>query len=275
MKRLLVFLLISNKLFCQIAVSPSSTIVCNQNYSTANFTLSAGTPPYSFTVQTPTCTNNYTASSNNANVSYTLPCAGVYTFNVNDALNSNIGTVTHTVTLSTQINLINGINAIDDTICLGDALFLLVPDTETYTLTNCSWSNGATGYQTTVSPAITTTYSFSALYTSIYSKTCTAISYKQIVVGFGPCFPFGINTNNISNLISLFPNPFKDKLTLNTSSNELKKLVITNTLGQIVYTREFYQNDLTFDLPQLIGGAYLAQVYINGKFNYGSKLIKQ
>jgi len=276
MRLVLLLIFISFKLYSQVNVVLSSTIACNQNFSTVTFTISTGTPPYSFTVQTPSCSSNYTASSSNSNPTFTLPCAGVYTFSIKDATNAIIGNINHTVTQNTEINLgDDGITTIADTICLGDVVLLnLVDISPTYTLTNYNWSNGATGYSTLVSPTITTTYSIIALYTSVYSKTCTAICYEPIAVK--SCFlGIGINTNNIANFTKLFPNPFDNQITLNTSSNDLKKLVITNTLGQIVYTIEFYQNYTTLDLQQLPSGAYVSNLYLNNQFNFRTKLIKK
>jgi hypothetical protein len=89
-----------------------------------------------------------------------------------------------------------------------------------------------------------------------------------------------VATTSLSELINenefkLYPNPFTHQLTLNSSTNGLKKLIITNLLGQTVYKTEFYQNDLTLDLQQLHSGAYVAELYLNNKFNCRTKLIKQ
>ena len=74
---------------------------------------------------------------------------------------------------------------------------------------------------------------------------------------------------------SFFPNPFNNSLTIKTGTSDFKKLIITNTLGQTVYTSEFYQNDLAIDLFQLQAGTYVATLYLNDKFNFRTKLIKQ
>lgn len=274
MRFALIILFISCKLYSQVSVTPSSTIACNQNFSSVNFTISSGTAPYSFTIQTPTCTSNYTTSSSNSNPTFTLPCAGVYTFSLKDATNTILGNVTHTVILSTQINL--GVNGIvtgigNDTICNGSSILIYAPDAPTYTLSNYNWSNGATGYSTFVSPTITTTYSINALYTSVYSKTCTAISSRTIIVN--TCS--GISTNNIISLINLFPNPFTNQLTISASTSELKKLIITNTLGQTVYTTEFYQSTYTFNIPHIPSGVYIASLYTNNQLTFKQKIIKQ
>ncbi len=75
--------------------------------------------------------------------------------------------------------------------------------------------------------------------------------------------------------VKVYPNPFSNQLTINTTSNELKKLIITNPLGQQVYQTTFNQNNITLDLPQLQSGAYIATLYLNNQFNYRAKLIKQ
>ena len=46
-------------------------------------------------------------------------------------------------------------------------------------------------------------------------------------------------------------------------------------LGQNVFQTEFYENNITIDLPQLFGGAYIAELYMNNQFDFRTKLIKQ
>ncbi len=90
---------------------------------------------------------------------------------------------------------------------------------------------------------------------------------------FNNCNPKPSPNNNVG----IYPNPFSNQLTINTSTtdpNTLKKIVLTNMLGQVVYKAEFYENNLTLDLPQLLGGAYVAELYLNNQFNFRTKLIK-
>ncbi len=91
---------------------------------------------------------------------------------------------------------------------------------------------------------------------------------------FDNCIPKTLPNNNFG----IYPNPFNNQLTINTTTTDpstLKKLVLTNMLGQVVYQTEFYSNNITLDLPQLFGGAYIAELYLNNQFNFRAKLIKR
>ncbi len=87
------------------------------------------------------------------------------------------------------------------------------------------------------------------------------------------------NDNPIQNSdFSIFPNPFNDKITVNTNNSDptaLKKIILINMLGQIVYQLEYYQNNIIIDLPQLFGSTYIAELYLNNTFNFRTKLIKR
>ena len=74
---------------------------------------------------------------------------------------------------------------------------------------------------------------------------------------------------------SIYPNPFINELTLNVNSQELKKLILKNLLGQTVYQTEFYKSNVTLELPTIAVGAYIAEIYLNNQLNFRTKLIKQ
>ncbi|MEO6305144.1 MAG: T9SS type A sorting domain-containing protein [Bacteroidia bacterium] len=268
MRYVILLLLITNKLISQISVAPSSAIPCDSLYSRANFTITSGIAPYTFAVSTPSCSSNYTLNNLSANPSFTMPCAGVYTFTVKDAVNALIGTVMHTVTTNTSI-LIPVDCAVTgcDTICNGTSLVLLIDDMPFYfTLTSILWSDNETSHAATVSPTITTTYSVNALYTlTSSSKTCSASGSKKIVVN--QCTN-GIEEYNIFNSISVYPNPVKDKLYLNNNGIEALQININNTLGQIVYSTKSPENQIDFSFLQ--SGIY----YLKVEGGSGQKVFK-
>ncbi len=88
----------------------------------------------------------------------------------------------------------------------------------------------------------------------------------------------GIKENNRNEgKVKFYPIPFLNELTIeNINSNivDKKKIIITNTFGQTVYTTEFYQNGLTIELLDLENGIYFIQLYINNQLNFRNKLIK-
>ncbi|MBA2611182.1 MAG: T9SS type A sorting domain-containing protein [Bacteroidetes bacterium] len=76
---------------------------------------------------------------------------------------------------------------------------------------------------------------------------------------------------------SIYPNPFSDKITINTSTTDpttLKKITLINMLGQKVFYLEFYQNNISIDLPQLLDGTYIAELYLNNQLSFRTKLLK-
>ncbi len=124
-------------------------------------------------------------------------------------------------------------------------------------------------------PTVTVSPSVSCTYTVEVYDTRACVSLPAFAnVSVASCV--GIHSNSLDNTsVLIYPNPFTNQLSLNTNTNDLKKLIITNLLGQTVYQTEFYQNDLTLDLQQLHSGAYVAELYLNNKINFRTKLIKQ
>jgi len=49
-------------------------------------------------------------------------------------------------------------------------------------------------------------------------------------------YPLGINENTLSNNISIYPNPTKDNLTIETNLNKEQRIEIINLIGQTIYT---------------------------------------
>jgi hypothetical protein len=95
------------------------------------------------------------------------------------------------------------------------------------------------------------------------------------------CVTLGLKEITSSLNFKIYPNPANDVLNLeinpSTSSgpSSVSKLVITNTLGELIYTTEFYQSNYTLYLPQIPSGAYIAILYLNNQISYRTKLIKQ
>jgi hypothetical protein len=89
----------------------------------------------------------------------------------------------------------------------------------------------------------------------------------------------GIKENiEIDNGISIYPNPFTDKLTVDCgklNSNEIKKLALINVLGQKVFEAEFYQNNATIDILNVSEGTYITELSLNSKILTRKKFIKK
>jgi len=119
-------------------------------------------------------------------------------------------------------------------------------------------------------------YPEAAVYTAsltIEAGNCTSSFYYeidlingQVVVSPGPAT--GINeSGNVE--LSLYPNPVKDVLYINTNSNAEMSVRITNLAGQVLITT----NQKTVDVSGLAEGIYFANININGQI-VNSKFIK-
>lgn len=76
--------------------------------------------------------------------------------------------------------------------------------------------------------------------------------------------------------LSVYPNPVKDKLQLNSNSFELKvqKLTIRNSLGQVVYIQDELKNKQEIDLSFLQAGMYFLKLQNNSE-QRSFKIIKE
>ena len=69
----------------------------------------------------------------------------------------------------------------------------------------------------------------------------------------------GLSETDISNLVSLSPNPASDVVTVQ-SSFKIKEIEIHNSLGQVVVRKEGSQNIETLDVSNLQSGTYIVKI---------------
>lgn len=84
-------------------------------------------------------------------------------------------------------------------------------------------------------------------------------TYKDIVIKVGPypCAPIlNIDKKTASSKINLFPNPTKDRLTIETSNNVETTLALYSIQGQLLRTKKF-KTQTTLDLNEYPKGVYL------------------
>jgi len=236
-------------------VNQSSVLLCNSTYTTVNFTVDPiAALPLSFTVQTPSgcSTGSYVSSSSSANPVFILYCGGTYTFVVRDANNSLLGNFTHTVTESTMID--PGISCNSSIICTGQTMTLNIVGNPGYTISPVNWSEGSTSSSIIVSPTVTTTYSFTGLYTTSSSRTCTAQSSKTIVVN--ACI--GINELEALQNITVSPNPANDKLFIQNPMNiEMKRVSLQSVEGKEILMLD---NKYEINISTLSEGIYFLKL---------------
>jgi hypothetical protein len=269
---LIVILLASTRLLAQIAMVPTTTIPCNAYTSIVNFALLIGVPPFTFTVETPTCNTTYTASSLTANAFFTVGCQGIYTLTVNDALSTYAPSATHTVVYETFVDAGIAPSSLSDTICLGTSVYLFASGIPLNTISPITWNTGETTEFIIVSPTVTTSYSYTGVSSyPMMTRTCTAIGTSTIFVI--PCND-GVGIRNLSQLdFKIYPNPIKNILYLDFEQSSTK-LEISNSLGQTVYSSNEPQPKQEIDVSFLSSGAYILKLQSEEK-QRNIKLIKE
>lgn len=86
----------------------------------------------------------------------------------------------------------------------------------------------------------------------------------------------GIGEYSFDNSISVFPNPFLSNLTVKSTQtgNELKRVVISDMFGKIIYDEVYNAPIAQLNISSLSSGAYLIQAFTD-KSIYSRKLLKQ
>jgi hypothetical protein len=88
----------------------------------------------------------------------------------------------------------------------------------------------------------------------------------------------GATDLKLSNEFKILPNPFRSDLNIKGAFGKLKsaKVVVTNTLGAIVFENEIDTkvNEKDMDLDFLAKGMYTVSILDNGKYVYSEKVVK-
>jgi len=70
----------------------------------------------------------------------------------------------------------------------------------------------------------------------------------------------GIKENTINDNVSIYPNPAKDILTIETNTNTQQRLEITNLIGQTVYTNNINNKKATINTSAFANGVYILKL---------------
>ena len=84
----------------------------------------------------------------------------------------------------------------------------------------------------------------------------------------------GINKHNTKTNLSIYPNPTKDNLTIETNINTEQRLEITNLIGQTVYTSYIYNKKATINTSAFAKGVYILKLS-SDKETVVRKFVKQ
>ncbi|MEO6304663.1 MAG: LamG-like jellyroll fold domain-containing protein, partial [Bacteroidia bacterium] len=131
--------------------------------------------------------------------------------------------------------------------CPGMPVALSATGANTYT-----WSTGANGPVIVVSPTITTSYTVTG------TNTVTGcVGTYVIVQTVGDCV--GIKQNNLSQSISVYPNPTNGSVVINGLYQNTDVEVI-NALGEIIYQGKIEGNKDEIDLKEQKAGIYFIKI---------------
>jgi len=150
----------------------------------------------------------------------------------------------------------------NSTLCIGQIAILNASGANTY-----SWSNSAFAASITISPSVTTIYYVTG--TAINGCQNTA-SYTQNVT---PCTAVFSSTKTKSQ-INIYPNPFKNTITVQINEQIPSEIRIYNTLGALIFSENTTQNTIEIDLKNQSAGIYLISLK-NSSVNTFKKIIKE
>ncbi len=147
------------------------------------------------------------------------------------------------------------ISASSPTICVGGSSNLSVSGAVNYT-----WSTGATINSITVNPTITTTYSTTGQFTNGCFNTNTLSI--QVTTCTGLVTLSGVDAQNIN----IFPSPANTELNVEllflngASASSATSILITNSLGQIVYNSKINTHKTVISISDLPVGIYFVTI---------------
>ena len=233
-----------NSAVSNVTVLPTPTISVNSG------SVCIGNP---FSI-TPSGASSYTYSNGSANVSPTVTSSYTITgVSSNGCSNKVISSV---VVYPLPTLVAGSTNSIS---CPGQLAILSVNGANSYT-----WSNGSQLSTIGVTPTITTTYS--VVGTSIYGCQNSTSTTQSIA----PCV--GINEILSNNTIfNLYPNPTNGLFYIELPSSV--KIIITNTLGEVVFEESMGEGKHQLSLQDQASGLFFVKAFTNNQTQL-YKLIK-
>jgi hypothetical protein len=194
---------------------------------------------------------------NSNNAILTTSVSGIYTLTLNKA--SLCSPITKTVNLA--LDKSTKIVSANKVICDGETAILSVSG-----VNGGVWNTGSTSSSISISPSITTTYS----YTAISPLGCLVSAYYSQKVN--ACT--GIHTQNKSSEhISVYPNPNKGEFVIDIQVKFDKAiLAIKSSLGQLVHKQAVQQGANTIKTEGLTHGIYYYTLSEKEKIIYKGKL---
>jgi len=162
------------------------------------------------------------------------------------------------VTLNLNITSSNSVS-----LCVGQSATLMVSGASSYV-----WNTSASGSFIIISPSITTNYSLIGTATNGCQNTA---NYTQNVI---QCTNLLGQNNNSESLLNIYPNPFKNTITIFRNEQTISEIKIYNALGSLVFSEKKNQYTIEIDLKNLNSGIYLVSVKNSSIITF-KKIIKE
>lgn len=152
------------------------------------------------------------------------------------------------------------VNLGNDTVVCGSSSFTLdagIPNATSYT-----WSNGATTRTTEITEtgyySVSVEYHGRTLFDEIYIDLCT-----------------GVNENEISGRVQVFPNPAVGKLYISIPGEVLPvKIEMLSSMGEAVYSTEHFTANSAVDISGLAKGIYFIRISNTKELVISKKVVK-
>lgn len=186
------------------------------------------------------------------NVSYTPTITGVQNYTVTGAQTGSC-TLSNTAAISVTVNSnpTVSITSSNTLICSGQTTSLTASGATSYT-----WNTSATTNVIAITPSTTTVYTV----TGEDGNGCTNVA--TITQSVSTCTGNWL-LSQVESPILIYPNPTKGIFTLEL--NETSSVLITNTLGQIIFNEKVPDGKHVLDIQNNIKGLYFVTINNNNK----------
>ena len=209
----------------------------------------------------------YNALGFDACTNYNYGCANDYIVNIiKHGSDVGITSITAPINMVTIDSVINPKITIHN---FGDTTLSLIPvvyKVNSQTPISENWSGS-------LAPADSVIYSFATTFiapsgTSFNLCAYTKLTTDQDTLNDKTCIivnltPNGIIENNVISNISIYPNPTKGELTIETNLNTAQRFEIVNLIGQTVYTNIINKNKTTVNTSAFANGVYFIKLSSN------------
>lgn len=233
-------------------------LVCNYYGSGPNLTLFFNDgPTTTFTLTqvlatSPTIYRDYTTLADfNQDGKLDLLAVKTGTANYKERLNIYLQQSIPTLTITSTNNII----------CTGESAVLTSATNGAHTLFLNNQFLGTGSTTITITPTITTTYSVGAWGgPSSVDDICPFITDAVFTQSVSTCTGIDEATNN--NLLSIYPNPINDFMTVSlvTESVDVTTIYVINALGEIVVTEKATLSNTTLNTNNLTSGIYFVKI---------------